>query len=280
MNYLKHYCNLIRKAENRVPPEGYTEKHHTFPVSIFGKNKRIVVLTAREHYIAHALLEKICIKRYGLEHYRTYKMTNAHIMIKSNGYYNSYLYEGARVRKSENMKGNLHRLGVNHNEKTKEKIGKSNFGKRRTKEQRIALSQSCKGRKHTQETKEKIGKSNKGKKRPPLTPEHIEKLRQANIGRTPSEETIEKIRKSNIGQKRSEECIKKMKENRPDFSGSKNPNSKTWEVVLNTGEVLIIKCLSDWAKSNGCNVFRLYDIASKKQKTHKNVVSVRLLKNQ
>ena len=279
MNYLKHYCNLIRKAEDRTHPEGYTEKHHTFPVSIFGKNSRVVVLTAREHYIAHALLEKICIKRYGLNHRKTKKMNNAHILMKNNGYFNSYLYENARVRKSENMKGNLHRLGTNHNEKTRGKISKANFGKRRTEEQRRALSQSCKGRKHTQETKEKIGKSNKGKNRPPLTPEHKEKLRQANIGRTPSEETIEKLRKSNTGQKRSEECIKKMKENRPDFSGSNNPNSKTWEVVLNTGEVLIINCLSDWVKSNECNVFRLYDIASKKQKTHKNVVSEKLLEN-
>jgi hypothetical protein len=279
MNYLKVYCNLIRKAENRTPPEGYTEKHHTFPKSIFGKNNRLVVLTAREHYIAHALLERICVKRYGLKHWKTKKMTRAHIMMKYNGYYNSYLYEGAKVRQSEFMKGNSNRLGVKHNEKTKEKIGKANFGKTRTKEQRIALSQSCKGRKHTQETKEKIGKSNKGKKRPPLTAEHKEKLRQANIGKTKSEETIEKIRKSNTGKKRSEECIKKMKENHPDFSGSNNPNSKTWEIVLNTGEVLIVKCLSDWAKSNDCNVFRLYDIASKKQKTHKNVVSVKLLEN-
>ena len=64
MNYLKVYCNLIRKAENRIPPEGYTEKHHTFPKSIFGNNTRVVVLTAREHYIAHTLLAKICIKKY------------------------------------------------------------------------------------------------------------------------------------------------------------------------------------------------------------------------
>ena len=98
MNYLKVYCNLIRKAENRTPPEDYTEKHHTFPVSIFGKNNRIVVLTAREHYIAHALLEKICIQRYGLRDKRTIKMTYAHTsMVAVNGnnerYYNSYLYE-------------------------------------------------------------------------------------------------------------------------------------------------------------------------------------------
>jgi hypothetical protein len=279
MNYLKHYCKIIRKAEDRTHPEGYTEKHHTFPVSIFGKNNRIVVLTAREHYVAHALLEKICIKRYGLNHYKTYKMTCAHIMMKSSGYCNSYLYDCARVRRSEDMKGNVYRLGVNHNEKTRGKISKANFGKRRTEEQRRALSQSCKGRKHTQETKEKIGKSNKGKNKPPLTPEHKEKLRKANIGRIKSEETIEKLRKSNTGQKRSEECIKKMKENHPDYSGSNNPNSKTWEIVLITGEVLIVNCLSDWAKSNKCNVFRLYDISSKKQKTHKNVVSVKLLKN-
>ena len=36
MNYLKIYCNLIRKAENRTPPEGYTEKHHTFPKNSCG----------------------------------------------------------------------------------------------------------------------------------------------------------------------------------------------------------------------------------------------------
>jgi len=107
MNYLKVYCNLIRKAENRTPPEGYTEKHHTFPVSIFGKNNRVVVLTAREHYIAHVLLEKICIQRYGLKDKRTIKMTYAHMsMAGVNGnnerYYNSYLYENAKIRFSIN----------------------------------------------------------------------------------------------------------------------------------------------------------------------------------
>ena len=74
MNYLKVYCNLIRKVENRTLPEGYIEKHHIFPKSIFGKNDMIVVLTGREHYIAHILLQKICEKRYGLKHKNTQKM--------------------------------------------------------------------------------------------------------------------------------------------------------------------------------------------------------------
>ena len=109
MNYLKVYCNLIRKVENRTLPEGYIEKHHIFPKSIFGKNDMIVVLTGREHYIANILLQKICEKRYGLKHKNTQKMLCAHINMKSKGrYYNSYLYENAKIKRSESMKGELH----------------------------------------------------------------------------------------------------------------------------------------------------------------------------
>lgn len=114
MNYLKAYCNLIRKGEKR----GYTKKkakelgmyvegHHTFPKSIFGNNKRIVYLTAREHYIAHALLEKVYLKRYGIKDWRTHKMIWACIiMVGKNeftkeSYYNSHLYEASRLRISQ-----------------------------------------------------------------------------------------------------------------------------------------------------------------------------------
>jgi len=123
MNYLKVYCNLIRKAEQRgytkkkAKEQGlYVEGHHTFPVSIFGKNKRIVYLTAREHYIAHALLERICIQRYGIKDGRTHKMIWAHksMYMNSNNNkrdykFNSYLYEKCRKRsmeiQSERMEG-------------------------------------------------------------------------------------------------------------------------------------------------------------------------------
>lgn len=106
MNYLKVYCNLIRKAENRTLPEGYTEKHHIFPKSIFGKNNRIVVLTSREHYIAHCLLERIFIKRYGLKDQRTIKMIYAHTCMKCNNkYYNSHLYDSALIRRKIAMSG-------------------------------------------------------------------------------------------------------------------------------------------------------------------------------
>jgi hypothetical protein len=114
MNYLKVYCNLIRKAENRgytkkkAKEQGlYVEGHHTFPISIFDKNKRIVYLTAREHYIAHCLLEKIYLKRYGMGDWRTHKMIWAHIIMSGKNefhqekYLNSYLYEASRLRISQ-----------------------------------------------------------------------------------------------------------------------------------------------------------------------------------
>jgi hypothetical protein len=77
MNYLKHYIKLIRIAEKRHKPEEYCESHHVFPVSIFGKNDRVVWLTAREHVIAHLMLFLGCRRRYGPKHYRTYKMAFA-----------------------------------------------------------------------------------------------------------------------------------------------------------------------------------------------------------
>jgi hypothetical protein len=175
MNYLKVYCNLIRKAENRTPPEGYVEKHHTFPVSIFGKNKRIIVLSGREHYIAHALLEKICIKRYGLHHYNTHKMIKAfwcmNNQMKESRYVNSHLYESSKKIYTETIKGeNHHFYGKKHSLETKRKISRRgekspNYGRKASIETRQKLSEIRKGipatygfrgKTHTEETKQKM----------------------------------------------------------------------------------------------------------------------------
>ena len=187
MNYLRHYCNLIRKAENRTPPEGYTEKHHVFPISIYGKNNKVVVLTAREHYVAHALLEKIYIKRYGKNHIYAEKMTYAHLLMNDGKrYYNSFLYENVRKKVSD-----LH---------SKRFSGKNNprYGK-------IGVY------KHTEETKIKIRESSIGKK---MSKDSIEKTRNANIGRKHSEDMKEKNRQSHLGKRATEETKNKMKEAR------------------------------------------------------------------
>lgn len=164
MNYLKIYCNLIRKAEKR----GYTKKkakelnlyveaHHVFPVSIFGKNKRIVHLTAREHYIAHVLLERICINRYGRNHRNTKKMTNAHVIMGGRGKYrNSHLYESAKKRYSED------RTGVPMKECSKQKLREKQLGRKRPPELVEQVAQKIRGQKRTLEQRARMSRAQKG----------------------------------------------------------------------------------------------------------------------
>lgn len=84
MNYIRIYFSIIQRAKGRKLENTYTEKHHIFPVSIFGENNKTVDLTFREHYIAHLLLIKIFSKRYGESHQYTRKMYNAiHRMVYS-----------------------------------------------------------------------------------------------------------------------------------------------------------------------------------------------------
>lgn len=70
MNYLKVYVDLIESRRNTIY-NAYVEKHHIIPKSIsntkfikellpqYSKDD-IIILSGREHYIAHALLVKIC----------------------------------------------------------------------------------------------------------------------------------------------------------------------------------------------------------------------------
>jgi len=115
MNYLKHYVNLIHKAQNRSKPEGYTEKHHIIPKSCNGSNNKnnLAILTAREHYIAHLLLAKI----YGGSMiYAIYRMT-------PHKRRNSRLYkkfkEEWKIWFSNNFSGvNNHMYGRKHTDET------------------------------------------------------------------------------------------------------------------------------------------------------------------
>lgn len=55
------YYRIIERAQKRIKPEGYVEKHHTLPKGIGGKDIKDnqVILTAKEHYICHLLLIKM-----------------------------------------------------------------------------------------------------------------------------------------------------------------------------------------------------------------------------
>lgn len=169
MNYLKVYCNLMRKVENRTLPEGYLEGHHIFPVSIYGENSRIVKLTAREHYIAHALLEKIFIKRYGQNNRKSIKMIHAFYCMNTanrENYYNSFLYESSRHRAWNCLKGNQHRKGKKLSPEHIEKIIQANSGKQRSEETKQKISESNMGKKMSDEARRKMSLAKKGKEIP------------------------------------------------------------------------------------------------------------------
>lgn len=115
MNYLKTYVKICRKAQERIidKSENY-EKHHVFPVSIYGENSFTVVLSLREHYVVHWLLWKAFIKRYGASDEKTRKMAIAfHWMIYGKNKkhrvdnYSSRVYESARLAAIMSKKGNI-----------------------------------------------------------------------------------------------------------------------------------------------------------------------------
>jgi hypothetical protein len=60
MNYKIIYDRLINFRKNNVPTTKYTETHHIVMKSLGGTDKKdnLVILTGREHYIAHLLLAK------------------------------------------------------------------------------------------------------------------------------------------------------------------------------------------------------------------------------
>lgn len=259
MNYLKTYCKLIRKAENRTLPEGYTENHHVFPKSIFGNNDRVVALTAREHYVAHALLEKICIQRYGVHHYKTHKMTHAFVlMCVTRKCENSYLYESAKLRKSE----------IGHSAETKAKISAVHKGREISQETRLKISASNKGRKKPPGHGEKISKANLGRK---LSQEHKEKLSISKKGKKLSQNHKEKLSALHKGKVFSQETKEKLSIAN---SGENNSHSKWWRISFNDGRVLERCGLKNWARQNGYDCNNIYSVAAGRKNKYKDIIKV------
>lgn len=61
MNYKKHYTLLLEKHGTREKPEGYSERHHIVPRCLGGgdEEENLIYLSARCHFIAHAMLTRI-----------------------------------------------------------------------------------------------------------------------------------------------------------------------------------------------------------------------------
>lgn len=96
MNYSRIYDELINKALQRESVNGYTETHHIKPRCIGGADddSNLVILTYREHVLAHRLLHYMYPNNTKLAHAFSF-MVN---ISKHRGYrYNSRLLEEARI---------------------------------------------------------------------------------------------------------------------------------------------------------------------------------------
>lgn len=78
MDYRKIYKRLVEYRKENAPT-GYTETHHILPRSLGGTDEKanLVVLTAREHFMAHLLLTKL----YKKKTQEWYKMCHAVVMM-------------------------------------------------------------------------------------------------------------------------------------------------------------------------------------------------------
>lgn len=133
--YARWYEALITRAQNRII-EGYTEKHHIIPRSFGGNDSKanLVSLTAREHYIAHALLWKMKFAGvYGSKMafaFNTFinKMTTEvrgvhHTYTISSRVYENFKKEYSRILKEKWAREGANFKGRKHSEETKRIIG-------------------------------------------------------------------------------------------------------------------------------------------------------------
>jgi hypothetical protein len=118
------------------------------------------------------------------------------------------------------------------------------------------------GKPRSEDTKIKISNANKGKKRKPLTDEHKRKISEANKGRKMTEEQIQKRLKNIVGK----------------YKGKDNKNTKKHHLTFSDGNTIIIDTgIKQWCKKNNYSISCLYEVKTRKRLIYKNVVDFKTL---
>lgn len=184
--YTKWYYSIINnRITNPHQKDLYTEKHHIIPKSFGGSNKKenLVRLSAREHFLVHWLLPKMCLSsdhRIKMNH-SLLRLMSASDFIETHKW-SKWQYHIAKSKKTAALKearknGKDPRLGKKHSAEAKEKMRNAKLGIKRnpefcrylknrvvSDETRKKLSESLTGRIFSEESRKKSSESQKGKK--------------------------------------------------------------------------------------------------------------------
>lgn len=154
--YTKIYMNLVdtRKRINRHKGDGQLyESHHIIPKCMGGSNSlsNRVLLTPREHFIAHLLLSKSVEQQYKQKMYCALVRFMGKKSTKSGIKINSRIYQSIIHNNRIYMMGeNNPFYGKRHTEEARKKISSKN------KEYHLSNENSFYGKKHTEKTKKII----------------------------------------------------------------------------------------------------------------------------
>lgn len=172
MNYMKLYNTLIEtsKSKNRIKHnDEYFENHHILPKCLGGSDDKsnLVLLTAKEHYIAHYILTKIHPNNVSIIS-AFWFMCNATSENQQRIKVNSRTYSKAKQLlskiRSENWKGENNpnnwndRSGENNGMYGVHRYGEENpfYGKKHTEESKRKQSEAKIGKYVSEETKQKL----------------------------------------------------------------------------------------------------------------------------
>lgn len=201
MNYIKTYNNLIETRRNTKRTKGIGEiyeSHHIIPKCLGGSDEpdNLVLLTPREHFIAHMLLWKNDRSNYKLFAPLLYFKKSIHVI-------NSRTYEEIRIIHTKFMISDNPSKYLSEESKISKSKKLSEYAKNRTPEHNKKISEAKLGLQTrlgailTEESKSKISSSLfKYFKEVGVSDETRRKISESNTGKKHTEETIGKCSRS------------------------------------------------------------------------------------
>lgn len=253
IHYVRRYVKFIASC---TTGEGYTERHHILPRSMFPQFKNFrshpwnkVNLTGRQHFIAHWILARA----FGGNMWQAFHaMAYLHCDDNQRAFkVSSKTFEEIKVAMSDIMRTRV------VSDETREKMRANNIGRKASEETKRAMSEARKGRIVTPETRAKIGLANSVK-----SPETIEKLRKASTGRTHTEEAKRKMSESSKSYKPTDETKRKISE------ANKNRLPKfVFSILCPDGSIIITGKPTVTCRELGISVSQLVDAGKAKGHT-------------